>query len=113
MDTHKNIVFDDVIIDQLRNEKLNPTVTELSIRGRELNIFVFIIQSNFDDLKNIRLYSTHYFVMKFSNKKEIALKLIAFKGYLHYKTIFCNKVVLDNYWIFLFEEKIMFRSWDT
>ena len=112
MDTHKNIVFDDVITDQLRNEKLNPTVTELSIRGRELNIFVFITQSYFANLKNIRLYSTHYFVMKFSNK-EIALKLIAFKDYLHYKTIFCNKVVLDNYWIFLFEEKIMFRSWDT
>ena len=59
MDTHKNIVFDDVITDQLRNEKLNPTVTELSIRGRELNIFVFIIQSYFDDLKNIRCSFSH------------------------------------------------------
>ena len=42
------IIFDDMIADMLSNKKLNPKVTELSIRGRKLNIsFVFITQSNF------------------------------------------------------------------
>ena len=40
------VVFDDMIAGVLGNEKLNPVVTELFIRGRKLNIFlVFITQS--------------------------------------------------------------------
>ena len=42
------IVFDDIIADMLSNEKLNRIVTELFIRGRNLNIsLVFITQSYF------------------------------------------------------------------
>ena len=42
------IVFDDMIADMIHNKKLNPTVTELFIRGRKLNIsLVFITQSYF------------------------------------------------------------------
>ena len=52
------IVFDDMIADILSNKKLNPIVTELSIRGRKLNIsLVFITQSYFSVPKNIRLNS--------------------------------------------------------
>ena len=44
----KLFVFDDMITDMLSNSKLNPTVTELSTRGRNLNIsLVFITQSYF------------------------------------------------------------------
>ena len=32
------IVFDDMIADMINNKKLNSIVTELSIRGRKLNI---------------------------------------------------------------------------
>ena len=35
------IVFDDVIVDMLSNKKPNPIVTELFIRGRKLNIYLF------------------------------------------------------------------------
>ena len=71
------IVFDDMIADMLSNKKLNPIVTELLIRGRKLNIsLVFITQSYFAVPKNIRLNSTHYFVMKIPNKRE--LQQIAF-----------------------------------
>ena len=53
-------------------KKLNPIVTELFIRGRELNIsLVFITQSYLTVLKNIRLNSTHYFIMKIPNKREL------------------------------------------
>ena len=71
------IIFDDMIADMLSNKKLNPIVTELFIRGRKLNIsLVFITQSYFAVPKNIRLNSTHYFVMKIPNKRE--LQQIAF-----------------------------------
>ena len=71
------IVFDDMIADMLSNKKLNPKVTELLIRGRKLNIsLVFITQFYFVVSKTIRLNSTHYFVMKISNKRE--LQQIAF-----------------------------------
>ena len=39
-------LFDDMIADMINNNKLNPIVTELFIRGRKLNIsIVFITQS--------------------------------------------------------------------
>ena len=53
-------VFNDVIAVILSNKKLNTIVTELFIRDRKLNIpLVFIPQSCFAVLKNIRLNSTH------------------------------------------------------
>ena len=65
------IVFDDMISDMLSNKKLNSIVTELFIRGRKLNIsLIFITKSYFAVLKNNKLNSTHYFVMKFLNKKK-------------------------------------------
>ena len=64
------IVFDDMIADMLINKKLNPIVNELFITGRKFNIsLVFVTQSYFAFPKNIRLNSTHYFVMKCSNKR--------------------------------------------
>ena len=66
-----SIVFDDMIADMLSNKKLNPLVTELFIRGRRLYIsLVFITQSYFAVPKYIRLNSTHYYIMKISNKRE-------------------------------------------
>ena len=71
------IVFNDMINDMLNNKKPNPIVTELFISGRKINIcLVFITQSYFAVPKNIRPNSTHYFVMKFPNKRE--LQQIAF-----------------------------------
>ena len=66
------IVFDDMIADMINNKKLNPVVTELLIRGRKLNIsFVFITQSYFKVPKDVRLNSTHFFIMKIPNKREL------------------------------------------
>ena len=71
------MVFDDMIANMLSNEKLNPIVNELFIRGRKLNVsLVFITQSYFAVPKNIRLNLLHYFIMKISNKRE--LQQIAF-----------------------------------
>ena len=63
------IAFDDMIADMLSNRKFNSIVAELFIRGRKLNIsLVFITQSYFAAPKNVRLNSTHYFIMKIQNK---------------------------------------------
>ena len=66
------IVFDVMIADMLSDKMLNPIVTELNIKGRKLNIsLVFITQSYFAVPKNIRLNSTHYFIMKIQSKQEL------------------------------------------
>ena len=59
------------------SKNLNPIVAESFIRGRKLNIsLAFITQSYFDVPENIRLNSTHFFIMKILNKGE--LQQIAF-----------------------------------
>ena len=64
--------IDDMIADMLSNKKLNPTVTELFIRGKKIKIsLVFLTQSYFAVPKNICLISTYYFVMKIANKREL------------------------------------------
>ena len=47
-------------------------VTEIFVIGRKQNIaLVFITQSYFAVPKNVRLNSTHYFIMKIPNKREL------------------------------------------
>ena len=70
------IVFDDIIADMLNNKKLDPVVTELFIRARKLNIYLFLTQLCLAVQKNIGLNSTQYFIMKISKKRE--LQQIAF-----------------------------------
>ena len=66
------IIFDDMIVDMINNNKLNPIVTELFIRDRKLNIsIVFITQSYFKVPKDVRLNSRHFFIMKIPNKREL------------------------------------------
>ena len=66
------IVFDDMITDMINNKKLNSIVTGLFITGRKLNIsIVFITHSYFKVPKDVRLNSTHFFIMKILNKREL------------------------------------------
>ena len=66
------IVFGDMIADMINNKKLNSIVTELFIKCRKFNIsIVFITQSYFKAPKNVRLNSTHFFIMKIPNKGEL------------------------------------------
>ena len=56
-------------------------MTELFIRGRKLPISLdFITQFYFTVPKNIRLNSTHYFVMEIPNKREL-YKMYTVKPY--------------------------------
>ena len=66
------IVFDDMIADMTSNKKLDSTVTELFIRERKLSIsLVFIAQSYFKIPKDARLNTTHFFIAKILNKREL------------------------------------------
>ena len=59
------IVFDDMIADMINNK-------ELFIRGRKLNIsLIFITQSYFKVPEDVRNNSTHFFIMKIPNKREL------------------------------------------
>ena len=56
----------------INNKRLNPVVTELFTRGRKLNISIaFITQSCFKAPKEVRLNSTHYFIMEIPNRREL------------------------------------------
>ena len=66
------IVFDDLIADMIHNKKLNSIVIELFIRGRKLNIsLIFITQSYFKVPKDVRLNTSHFFIAKIPNKREL------------------------------------------
>ena len=66
------IVFDGMIPDMINNKKLNSVVTELFITDRKLNIFLsFITQSYSKVPKDVRLNSTHFFIMRLPNKREL------------------------------------------
>ena len=56
----------------INSKKLNSVVTKLFIRGRKLNIsLVFITQSYLKVPKDVRLNSTHFFITKIPNKREL------------------------------------------
>ena len=66
------IIFDDMIADITTNKKFESLIKELFIRCRKLNIsLVFITQSYFSVLKDVRLNSTHYLITKISNRKTL------------------------------------------
>ena len=61
-----------MIADMINSKKLNSIVTELFIRERKINVsLVFITQLYFKVPKDVRLNTTHFFIMKIPNKREL------------------------------------------
>ena len=97
------IVFNDMIADMIYNKKLNSIVTELFIRGRKLNIsIVFITQSYFKVPKGVRLNTTHFFIMKIPNKRELQQIAVSHSSDIDFKN-FINiyKECMDEPYSFL------------
>ena len=66
------IVFGDMIADMINNKKLNSVVTELFTGCRKVNIsLIFITQSYCKVPKDLRLNTTHLFIAKIPNKREL------------------------------------------
>ena len=60
-----------MIVDIMGNKNFQAIIKELFIRCRKLNIsLVFITQSYFSVQREVRLNTTHYFIIKINNKKE-------------------------------------------
>ena len=69
---NKMLIVFDMIADMINNRKLGSIVTELFIRRRKLNIsLVFISQSYFKVPKDVTLNTTHFFIAKIPNKREL------------------------------------------
>ena len=80
------IVFDDMIADIEYNKKFKRIIKELFYRARKINVsIVFITQSYFRALKDARLNSTHYILMKIGNKKELKRIAEEKSGHLDYE----------------------------
>ena len=96
-DTIVLIVFDDMIADIEYNKNFKRIIKELFYRERKINVsIVFITQSYFRALKDARLNSTHYILMKIGNKKELKRIAEEKSGHLDYKDIlkihnYCTK----------------------
>ena len=66
------IFFDDMIASIMANKQFQAIVKELFIRCRKLNVsLAFITQSYFLVPKDVRLNSTHFLIMKITNKREL------------------------------------------
>ena len=82
------IVFDDMIADIEYKKNFKRIIKELFYRARKINVsIVFITQSYFRALKDARLNSTHYILMRIGNKKE-SKRIEEKSGHLDYKDFF-------------------------
>ena len=80
------IVFDDMIADIEYNKNFKQIIKKLFYRARKINVsIVFITQFYFRALKDARLNSTHYILMKIGNKKELKRIAEEKSGHLEYK----------------------------
>ena len=86
------------------NKKFTSIITELFIRGRKLNISIgFIARLYFKVPKEVRLNSTHFFIMQISNKRELQqmalnhLSDIVFKDFRKtYKNVLQNHILFSK-----------------
>ena len=102
------IVFDDMIADIEYNKNFKRIIKELFYRARKINVsIVFIMQSYFRTLKDARLNSTHYIIMKMNNKKELKRIAEEKSGHLHYKDFLkiCNYGTIEPYSFMLIETR--------
>ena len=67
------IVFDDMIANMINNKKFKFDSNRIVHQGQKINIsLVFIItQSYFKTPKDVRLNTTHFFITKIPNKREL------------------------------------------
>ena len=80
------MVFDNMIADIEYNKNFKRIIKELFYRARKINVsIVFITQCYFRAVKDARLNSAHYILMKIGNKKELKSIAEEKSGNLDYK----------------------------
>ena len=94
------MVFDDMTADIEYNKNFKQIIKELFYRARKINVsIVFITHSYFRALKDARLNSTRYILMKIDNKKELKRMAEEKSGHLDYKDVLkiCNYCTREPY----------------
>ena len=89
-----------MIADIEYNKNFKQIIKELFYRARKINVsIVFIMQSYFRALKDAKLNSTHYILMKINNKKELKRIAEEKSGHLDYKDFLkmCNYCMREPY----------------
>ena len=87
----KVLIVSDMIADIEYNKNFKQIIKELFYRARKINVsIVLIMQSYFRALKDARLNSTYYILMKIGNKKELKRIAEEKSGHLDYKDFFKN-----------------------
>ena len=87
------IVFDDMIL-------YDSIEAKVLIWGSKLNVFiVFITQSYFKVPKDVRLNSTHFFIMKIPNKRELQWIELNHSSHINSKDFIkiCKKYAAEPY----------------
>ena len=75
-----------MIADIEYNKNFKQIIKKLFYRARKMNVsIVFITQSYFRALRDARLNSAHYILMKIGNKKELEIIAGEKSGHLDYK----------------------------
>ena len=111
------IVFDNMIADIEYNKNFKRVIKELFYRARKINVsIIFITQSYFRALKDDRLNSTHYILMKIGNKKELKRIAEEKSGHLDYKHFlkiynYCTKepysfMLIETYCYYIILKKL-------
>ena len=86
-----------MIADMIHNKKLNSIVTELFVRARKLNIsLVFITQSYFKVPKDVSLNTSHFFIAKIPNKRELQQIAINHSSDINTKDFARNRTGIEN-----------------
>ena len=99
---HKILIVFDMIADMINNKKLILIVTDLFIRGRKLNIsLVFITKSYFKVPKDVRLNTTHFFITKIPNKRELQQIALNHSSDITTKDLIIYKKYTDEPYSFL------------
>ena len=98
------IVFDNMIADIEYNKNYKRIIKELFYRARKINCIYYTIL--FRALKDARLNSTHYILMKINNKKELKRIAKEKSGHLDYKDF----LKINNYYT---EEPYSFMTIDA
>ena len=93
-----------MVADMINNKNLNPIVTELFIRGRKLDIsLVFITESSFKVPKDVKLNTTHLFISKIPNRRELQQIAINYSSDISTKNFqnIYRKCTAESYLFFL------------
>ena len=90
------IVFDDMIADIEYNKNFKRIIKELFYRARKINVSIVFITQYFRALKDARLNSTQYIIMKINDNKELKRIAEEKSGHLDYKDflkiyIYCTR----------------------